>query len=195
MSQADVPLILTAMPDHAKAQLFDLCSDDAAPVLAPTLDAALEGIETTLLTAHRHDTSSAFTTLVDALMPLAALAGPVQKLNCGADLRLIETAASSRELFLLIEGNLRAEVTTADGKRLRVARFLPGAIVGELAYYADGPRTADILTETPAKLLRLDLEKLAQVDSALAGQVHFLVAQVLARRLVNTTALLRNAGL
>jgi sulfate permease, SulP family len=71
--------------------------------------------------------------------------------------------------------------------RLRTLR--PGVVVGEIALYTGVPRTADVVTETPAVVLRLSADAIARIeatDSELAARLHRWLAWTLADRLGDT---------
>jgi CRP-like cAMP-binding protein len=79
-----------------------------------------------------------------------------------------------------------------------VARCRPGALVGEIGFYAGGHRTARVVAEAPSRLLRIDADALARMarnDPVLLADFHGTVAAALARRLARTTALLADADL
>jgi len=91
---------------------------------------------------------------------------------------------------------LRATVTDADQSRRIVNRFLPGAIVGEIAFYTGAERTASISAETDATVLRIDAIDVATMerdDPATAMQFHRTLARLLARRLTTARQLLDDA--
>ena len=80
---------------------------------------------------------------------------------------------------------------------MRVATFLPGAVVGEIGLYAGTPRTATVVADVESvvrKVTRDSLERLSEADPALARDFHAMVAGLLARRLTRTTALLREVN-
>lgn len=64
---------------------------------------------------------------------------------------LIEEGKQDTDMFFLLEGNLAAK---SEGKV--IIRFdSPGDVVGEFAVVSDQPRSADIVAETPSKLVRV----------------------------------------
>src|SRR5579871_3468671 len=58
-------------------------------------------------------------------------------------------------MFVLIEGNARV-VHRRDGKEIELAVLKKGDFFGELALVDSGPRSADVETLTPCKLLRIE---------------------------------------
>jgi sulfate permease, SulP family len=104
----------------------------------------------------------------------------------------------SDHLIFLLAGRLCATVTDRNQTNRVVSRFLPGAIVGEIAYYAGVDRTATLTAETDSTALRIDTSALALMereDAQAAAQFHRTLASVLAQRLLTTTRLLSDAEL
>ncbi|MEC9462808.1 MAG: cyclic nucleotide-binding domain-containing protein, partial [Pseudomonadota bacterium] len=90
------------------------------------------------------------------------------------------------DLFLLWAGRAKVEAVLANGKRLRLRTVKPGVVLGEIAIYRGGPRTADVVAEEPSiiyRLARRQLRYLEQSDPELALLVHRLCATTLAERL------------
>lgn len=111
---------------------------------------------------------------------------------------LMAQGSQSDHLIFLLEGRCRATVTDRNGDSRVVSRFLPGAMVGEIAYYAGVARTATVTAETAATVVRIDaagLSRMEQDAPALAASFHRMLAVVLARRLMTTTRLLNDAEL
>jgi sulfate permease, SulP family len=78
---------------------------------------------------------------------------------------------------------------TAEGTRMRLRTLRPGVVVGEVALYTGVPRTADVVTETPAVVLRLSAGTIARIEAErpeLATQLHRWLAWTLADRLGDT---------
>jgi SulP family sulfate permease len=90
---------------------------------------------------------------------------------------------------------MRAEVARSTGDPVIVARFMPGALIGEVAFYGNVPRIATVLAEEPSVLVMIDAANLVRAgdDHDPATVVHHYVAVNLARRLMNMTRLMRDA--
>jgi sulfate permease, SulP family len=174
-------------------------SDDMATFdLVETLDDALQREEAVLLSARRPAGDQ---------QEAPAEASPLGWLHHYADyferisLRpgdvLVRQGAASSEMFFLLEGTMHAEVSGPNGAAIVVARFVPGAPIGEIAFYSGVPRTATVVADTPATLMQIDASSFAQNSAAreAAPLVHAYVATSLARRLRNATLLLRDAEL
>ncbi len=108
---------------------------------------------------------------------------------------LLHQGATSNEMFVLLSGAMRAEVAHPNGSSVIVARFLPGAPIGEIAFYSAVPRTATVIADEASTLLKIDAESLKTTGATKtsAALVHEYVAASLARRLRNMTMLLRDA--
>jgi sulfate permease, SulP family len=95
-------------------------------------------------------------------------------------------------LAYLVQGRLSAWVTLPDGSQARVASFLPGAVVGEIAFSAGSLRTASVIADEPCTILSVTRDSLnaaAALDSDVATRFHACLARLLAERLGRTTAL------
>lgn len=167
----------------------------AAPLLLtmPDLDHALEYSETLLLERLEGpvDTPSP----IDQI--LQDLVGDHPRLNdmvaamtcralCPGDV-LIRTGDTADDLYILASGQVKVQITLADGRPLRLRTMTAGAIVGEIAHYLGGRRTADVIVETPVTLYclsRQHLLHLENADSGLALLFHRLLAVTLAEKLV-----------
>lgn len=93
------------------------------------------------------------------------------------------------DLYVLAEGLLAVETSTAEGKRVRLRTLRPGVVVGEVAMYSGVPRTADVLAEMPCVVLRCSTEQVARMethDPAAAAELHRWLAGTLADRLRDT---------
>ena len=103
----------------------------------------------------------------------------------------------SEHLIFLLTGRLCATVTDRNQAKRIVSRFLPGAIVGEIAYYAGVDRTATLTAEIGSTALRIDTSALDLMErnDAAAAQFHHNLASVLTKRLLTTTRLLSEAEL
>ncbi len=111
---------------------------------------------------------------------------------------LLTQGTQSDHLVFLRAGRLRATVTDRNQESHIVSRFLPGAIVGEIAYYAGVGRTAKLTAETASTVICIDTAALALMERdnpIAAAHFHRNLASVLAKRLLTTTRLLSDAEL
>jgi SulP family sulfate permease len=75
---------------------------------------------------------------------------------------------------------------------VRVATVGPGAIVGEVAFYADKPRNASVVAESPMTAWRFSRASLVQLQKEmpdLAVRFHAGIAAMMAARLTSTNRL------
>jgi SulP family sulfate permease len=106
-----------------------------------------------------------------------------------------ETLAAGQTLFeqgdpdsglYIVEGGYLSAFVATEGQRIRVKKFSPGSLVGELsAYLRDMHRTATVVADTDAVVHHLDVEKLKRLerdDHELMACIHELVATTLAER-------------
>lgn len=173
---------------------------DAPIPRLPDADSALEAAEERLLrtdAARRADPQDGIRSALRAARATPAqidrLVALMARDTVPAGTRLITAGDPSGDVFILESGRLA--VRTATGRRLR--SFGPGAVVGELASYLGGPRTADVVAETDVVVFRarpaaIDAESRADPD--LAAIWHRAMARVLADKLHRTTRMLGDGG-
>jgi SulP family sulfate permease len=166
--------------------------------MLPTLDEALARVEEEILegeAATAGDEAGFDRLLARASASDTSLFAP-ETVPAGA--QVLGQGEESDCLILLQRGRLSASVDGPPGEgRMRVATFLPGAVVGEIGLYAGTPRTATVVADVESvvrKVTRDSLECLSEADPALARDFHAMVAGLLARRLTRTTALLREVN-
>ena len=119
----------------------------------------------------------------------------VSRLKLRAGEELVIAGSASNEVYVLVDGALRAEIETAGGARVRVAAFRASALVGEIAYYAGVARTAWIVADRESEVIRLNLEALDRIGSPHVAAFHRAAAMTLSRRVMRMTRLLRDAGI
>ena len=89
-------------------------------------------------------------------------------------------------LFLVGEGRVAVELPTETDRWRRVGSMGRGSMLGELALYSDGGRSARLSAEGPAVVYRLTPEAVSDLeanDPACAVAFHRSVASVIAERL------------
>lgn len=193
-ARSDVGLVFSAMQPTLQEALLKGASDLDAVRFTPTLDAALQTEETRLLSQRATPASEVQPDGLPGSI-LGTLGAVLETVSVARNEALLRQGAVSSEMFVLLSGAMRAEVAGPDGQPLVVARFVPGAIIGEIAFYTKVPRTATVVADEASTLLKIDAAALAPEDAATttAAIVHAFTATNLARRLRNMTTLLRDA--
>jgi SulP family sulfate permease len=177
-------LLLTSASDPVRRQLErgGIVATDGVLRFEPDLDRGLERCEDHLLTASTLGEGSEDG---DAGMPRGLLRY-LDRLELAEGTVLIHQGDRAGDVYVVESGRLAAEMTTSEGARVRLRSMRPGVVVGEIAMYSGVPRTADVVSETPCVVLRLEggaLERLEADDPALAARVHRWLARTLSDRL------------
>ncbi|MCE5974936.1 STAS domain-containing protein [Sinirhodobacter sp. WL0062] len=198
LERSAIKLTLSGLNPKVKTNLLRLAEFSHSVIIKDTLDNALIEIEDAILydVVTEESVEEVLRTLSERY-PSFDFSTFATVVSLASGEALFLQGAASNEVFRLVSGTLRAEVATNDDGPLLVARFLPGAIIGEIAYYADIPRTASILADTAAVVLRFDLDRLEGTSDGLrlAGEFHREAARHLALRLNRMTVLLQQAGI
>jgi CRP/FNR family transcriptional regulator, cyclic AMP receptor protein len=104
---------------------------------------------------------------------------------------LIRHGEPDRTLFFVLRGELEIIVQSSDGLTMgRVARVGAGAVLGELAFFDGGPRSATAWAVTPCEVAAMSPEQYAAFELASPGLAHtllFALGRILATRLRRTT--------
>ena len=88
-------------------------------------------------------------------------------------------------MFLLIDGEVRVRLLI-NGRETIIVTLGPGELFGEMSFFDDAPRSADVVTNKDSVLLKLktdDFRKLAQEHPELATPVLLAIARTLAARI------------
>ncbi|MDA1274793.1 MAG: cyclic nucleotide-binding domain-containing protein [Verrucomicrobia bacterium] len=97
-------------------------------------------------------------------------------------------------VYFVLSGEVRVRLLVQyDETKLGVIKS--GEFFGEMAMFTQSPRSADILSESDTRLLRLSAEAfllLIKQVPALAGPVLFAIARVMAGRIAETNSRLKN---
>jgi SulP family sulfate permease len=200
---ANTTIILTQVPQAVldqmeKGRLFA----KNAPVweLLPSLDLGVEWCEDQLL--GRADK------LTETALPLprflrdngfsaqdaATLDAYVVRSQYAIGDRLIRQGELSDALYFLESGVVAVQVNLDNSSRFRVAKLGAGSFVGEIAFYLQTPRTADVIIEKDATiccLSRSSADSLKRKTPQLASNFHQVLIYLLANRLVLTDRILK----
>lgn len=187
--ERNTQLVFSGLDDNLRAR-FAACGlplEKTPARLFTDLDRGLEWAESQLLTGARPEIS-----LTEALGlrdrgDAEALAARFELLDLPAGRALFKRGEPSNSLYLLLRGQVSVHLQLPGSdytKRLR--SYGPGTIVGEMGFYGDAPRSADVVADVATRVARLDLEQLKSLELArpdLAAQLHRFVINTLAARL------------
>ncbi len=184
-------IVFTGASDPVRAQFErgGVVELDGVIAFEPDLDRGLQRAEDVLLAEEGVSVASA-AGQADGLAGIpAGLRAYLQREEVAEGTVLIRRNDPSADVFVLESGRLVVQVDTADGSTMRLRTIRPGVVVGEVAMYSGAPRTADVVAETPAVVLRLggaELERLEASEPELAAEVHRWLATTLSERLSDT---------
>lgn len=159
----------------------------------PSLDEAVEAAEEDALRRLRGENSCVSRRALDWLSAALGDAGAAGALLSHLETRparagetLCRQGDAADEMFFVVSGRIAILVERAGSPPLRLRSMLAGTVIGEMAFYGDGRRSASVVAETDSEVLRLTcdaLERLEAEDPVLAARVHRLVIRILSERL------------
>ena len=187
---AGVKLVLSGLRGESMTLLE---SDGAQFYFAPTLAETIAEIEDDILQGANTDEAQTSEPADDLLTFLQdpALEALVQRRSYAPGALLIGQASSSRDIFVLLSGRLKVIAGHGSAQEVVLASILPGAAVGEMAYYTQSKRSAAIVAEESSELICLPsahIEALEDKEPKLAATFHRLIARNLALRLNHSNA-------
>jgi sulfate permease, SulP family len=185
-------VVFTAASGPVQAQLArgGVVERDGLVSFEPDLDRGLQRCEDALLSAP--DLAEALADhpagrRLEGLPP--GLAAHLERVSVPEGTVLLHQDDPSGDIFVLESGRLGVEAVTAEGGRIRLRTLRPGVVVGEIALYTGGARTADVVAEVPSVVLRIgreSIERLEAEEPELAATLHRWLATTLAERLTDT---------
>lgn len=191
LAQLGDGLAATLVPDEVeRARLTRFASIDealdhaelAALVGAPGAGARVDGFSALLANGVGSDVA-------------ARILGAVTRETLAPGDVVVWQGACSDDLFFLETGTASVYLELAGGRRVRVRRFGSGTMIGEIGFHLGTPRTATVIIDTPAVVLRLTRAALARLEaeySDAAHAFHMLIAQRLCRRILDKDHLIAN---
>ena len=159
---AGVRLLFSGLPRSQEARYREFAGSRDRALFTDTLDDALQSLEAELLSTRPDSAPDAASRLLDDLLALSErpqFADKFRRVILNTGEVLLHQGAESREMFVLISGAMRAEVARQAGDPVVVARFMPGAPIGEIAFYGSTARIATVLAEEPSVLVKIDAGK------------------------------------
>jgi sulfate permease, SulP family len=96
--------------------------------------------------------------------------------------------------ILLVRGNLSAHLDLGGGQSVRLRKFLPGTLTGEMAFYTGSKRSASLVADTDATIGVISSESIRRLSldqPAVAAEFHQMMARLMANRIMSMNAMLR----
>ncbi|HEX6399091.1 MAG TPA: cyclic nucleotide-binding domain-containing protein, partial [Actinomycetota bacterium] len=187
-----VEVVFTGASDPVRQQLARGGVDETEGRVSfePDLDRGLQRCEDALLSAsglteaeREHPAAAG----PDDLPP--GLAAHLERVSVPEGTVLLHKDDPPGDVYVLESGRLSVGTVTPEGTRLRLRTLRPGVVVGEIAFYAKVPRTADVVADVPSVVLRIDREAIERLEAEqpeLASVLHRWLATTLAERLTDT---------
>jgi sulfate permease, SulP family len=171
--------------------------DPAAGVFSvlPELDQGVELCENTILDL-REDLRTEKRPLIDQLsdwIQPGSLAGRLmhylERIELQAGVRLVQQGTPSDDFYLVESGKLSIQLDRTDGTSIHLRTIGAGALLGELGFYCESPRTASVDAMARSILYRMTREALAEMrgqEPALADAFTAVILRLLAERVATT---------
>lgn len=112
----------------------------------------------------------------------------VEDVRFAADTHIVRKGERDSSVYILVEGDVSIDADEAGS--IQLARFVPGDVFGEIAFFDQAPRSAFVRALTPGRALRLTKERfdyLSVWEPLISRQFLFDLATSLANRLRWTT--------
>jgi SulP family sulfate permease len=184
---------------HAQMERSGLLEGQGkAFAISPTLDHALEWCENKLLALEKEQPTmdigkSILTTLNRSFPGITRIKDYMKREDIQAGEYFIRQGETSNDLFYIESGLVTVEFETIKGEMMRLRSVKNGAMLGEIAFYLGGVRSASVKAEVSSTIYRLTSESLRRIqkeDPALAALLHEWIAQTLAERLSENNRLI-----
>lgn len=183
-------LVLTALSAQVQAVLAKSGVLAGEIAVFGDLDYALEWAENQVLTAvgfhaDRHPIADQLAARLGDMTKAEMLLRYLEVMDCAAGETVIRQGDSTTDVYFIESGHLSA-VLDIGGKTLRLRKFGPGALFGEMAVYLGERRTASVVADTAARLHRLTpaaLARLTAEDPRAEAVFHELMARTMAERI------------
>lgn len=192
--ERDIVLVLSDLDAEAE-RMFAASGLLETPALraAPDLDHGLEWCEERLLAELGPAVADEFagTDELSRLLASEDFTAWLQSLEVEAGEVVIRAGDPADGLYLLREGRVTVRLREDDTRRLRT--FGPGTVIGEIAMYLGGTRSATVVADTPARIDRLGRDELARMlreRPELAAVFHEAMATLVCERLAHGNRLL-----
>lgn len=203
VAESGFRLMMTQLPAAVHQQLALQRIDTAHPLsltACDTIDKALRGAEEMMLDdagyQRRQDTADLSTLLSETLGQKVAperLAPYLRHVGFPAGTVLMHQGDPADGMYFIEQGRVLAQLERPGQPPVRLRSSTAGTIVGEVAIYAGGRRTATVVAEEDCTAVHLGTDAIARMeeqDPTLAGLLHRCLAALLAEKLADSNRIL-----
>lgn len=197
-----IKLILSGMSDHLlSAMKHHIDFNKYAFLFYRDLDHALESCETEIISAYEahHEIDLSWVRQLEHIFPnkedRVEISRYFTPLTLAENSRLFSQGDAANTLYFVESGILEIIHTNPDGKKHRISTVSKGTIIGEMAVYAKGIRSASVYVTEECKLYYIDksnLEALKREHPVLAAQFHEFIAEQLTIRLLRANSVIQS---
>jgi sulfate permease, SulP family len=199
-----IALILTGcnrVSHEAFARSGFFGSEFGGVLFFPDLDRGVEWCEDKLLETVQPEGREQTYSVVEQLSQVigdkklaAKLANYLERIEFEPDAVMIEQGSHAEDMYFIESGQATVDLKGDNDAHIRLKTLGPGAIVGEVAFYLGGPRTASVFARTKVVAWQFTHTGLRRVQSEapdLAVAFHKGMAAILAGRLSSTNRLVK----
>ena len=190
-------LVMAGLSAHDLGKMRAWGFPGAYTPVARSTDEALEHAENDILARNNWPEAKQRMSLAEALslhlgtsIGTSRLAPFITRHAFKAGTRIIRMGEKAESLYYVEAGQVTAELPQVGKAPLRLQTCVAGALVGEIALFVGGIRTADVLATTDCVLDEIKLTDIARMkaqDTQLALHLQTYLMQQLAGRLAETT--------
>lgn len=165
------------------------------------LDAALRWVEEQLLGSEpasapdRVPADATLALLLGSEAPAKAMLSYLTRVDFSEGERLIQQGSRADDIYFIESGSGSVILERDQGQAVEVMDFKPGTILGEVAFYGIGARSASAVAREPGIAWKLTREAIAQTEKdqpRAAAAFHRALARLLADRLQSANRLIRD---
>jgi SulP family sulfate permease len=190
-------------PSHQAFLRSGLTSGEFGGVLMfPDLDRGIEWCEDKLLETIQpegrepanYSVTEQLAQVIDDKKLAAKLANFLERVEFEPDAVMIQQGSPSEGMYFIESGQATVDLKGDNESHIRLKTLGPGAIVGEIAFYLGGPRTASVFARTKVvawQFTQKGLRKVQEEAPELAVAFHRGMASILAGRLSSTNRLVQ----
>lgn len=196
-------LVLAGMNEsiHRRLQREGILHEvETAPLQFTDLDHALEWCEKEILKASRSGLmrSLQIADVLDSFfhnsIDMARFRRYLKRIDVKPGDCLIRQRTHFQDLYFIESGTFSVELGLDSGNSIRIRTIGPGSVVGEMALYLKGERTASVIANEQAVVYEMSDAALRQMtadDPAMAAGFHRQMASILAARLLSANTAIR----